>query len=214
MEYNLSEVHTNINQFVDKMGSDYFPLPEVLNNFRVSTYDFIDSQLKIAEETQQVVEDIRPLVFTSDIPVIIDPNNSSRYIAAIPADYHRVLSYDLTYKDGSRCITADMKSHTQHIMQLNNPNRNPTKQYPTITQEADLFAIYCGTGNPKLFKMVICKKPKIATTGEPNKRIVNLPNAAIEKIMLSVCTRLLNKTGDERSQSSYAIQEAFRKTFQ
>lgn len=211
MDYKLSEVDIKLKRFADKQGSDYFPLPVLLDYFQTATLDFISEKVKIIEKTQEVVDDIRPLVVPGKLIVTPDPNDPTRFIAALPVKYLRVLSYDILYDDGTRCRRADMVRQGAYKISTLNPNKRPTKHYPLILQENNLFQIDAGDAVPAFMKIMYCKKPSFATTANTNVRIVNLPDEAIEKIILSTVTRLFNSTGDERTQSNYQLQEAFRK---
>jgi len=213
MEYKLSEVDFKIKTFADKQGSDYFPLPIILNYFRTATLDFVGEKVKIIEKTQEVVDDIRPLIVPTKLNIIKDPNDNSRYISGLPVNYFRVLSYDIIYDDGTRCRRADVLRQGEYKIAHNNPNRTPTKLYPLITQESNLYQIDIGENDvvPQYMKLIYCKQPNFATVSNTNVRAVNLPDEAIEKIILSTVTRLFNSTGDQRSQSNYQLQEAFRK---
>lgn len=216
MDYTLSETHEKLKQLLDKMGSDYFPLPVILNFFETATLDFIGENLKIVEKTQTVTDDIRTLISPKELPIILNPNPGLevRYIAALPDDYHRQVAYSVFYTDGSSCRRADLMRHSEYETAKMNPNRKPTKMYPIIVQESSQFRIDSGPGViPSVFKLTYCKKPTYATTGEPNTRIVNLPDDAIEKILLKTAKLMFNKTGDERTGTTYQLEEAFRKVF-
>lgn len=213
MNYTLSEVHYKLKQLSDKMGSDYFVLPVFLNFFETATYDFVGERLKIIEKTQEVTDDIRNLIIPKDIVVIEDPNTNGKYIASLPTDYHRLVAYDVLYANGERCRRADLLKHAQYSVYKLDPNRAPSKQYPLILQFDSIFQIDAGIAIPETFRITYCKKPTFATTGEPGKRIVNLPDDSIEKILKITVTNLFNKTGDERTQSSYQLQESYRKVF-
>jgi hypothetical protein len=213
MEYTLSEVHEKLKQFADKMNSDYFPLPVLLSHFETATLKFIGSRLRIVEKTQEVTDDLRSLIVPGKLVVVKDSNDPTRYVAALPVNYLRLVSYDIHYADGSRCRRADLKRQAEYITALNDPNKKPTKQYPIILQEANLFQIDAGGVKPSFMAIKYCKKPTIATTGQPTLRIVNLPDDAIEEILLSTVTSLFNSTADQRVQSNYQLEEAFRKVF-
>ena len=213
MDYQLSKVHVKLRQLSDKMGSDYFPLPVFLNFFETATYDFVGEKLKIIEKTQEVTDDIRPLIIPKDITIIQDPNQQGKYIAGLPSDYLRVVAYSVLYSDGSECRRADLLRHAQKNHARLNPNTKPTKDYPIILQFDSTFQIDSGNTIPSKFRLTYCKKPKFATTGEPTIRIVNLPDDAIEKILKITVTNLFNKTGDERTPMSYQLQESYRKVF-
>lgn len=213
MDYSLSEVHEKLKQLSDKMGSDYFPLPVFLNFFETATYDFVGERLKIVEKTQEVTDDIRTLIVLVDIPVIEDPNRSGKYIAALPSDYLRQVAYDVIYANSIRCRRADIKRFSEYQVALSNPNQKPTQNYPIILQHASSFEIDAGGVVPLFFGLTYCKKPSFATTGQPGKRIVNIPDDAIEEILKITVTNLFNKTADQRTPQSYQLQEAYRKVF-
>jgi hypothetical protein len=108
---------------------------------------------------------------------------------------------------------ADVMRQAEYTTAVLNPNRKPTKLYPIILQENNLFQVDAGGEVPEAMDIRYCKKPSFATTGQPNKRIVNLPDEAIENILLITVTRLFANTGDQRSQSNFQLEEAFNKTF-
>ena len=214
MTYLLSEVHEKLKQLSDKMGSDYFALPVFLSFFETATFDFVGEKLKIVEKTQEITDDIRTLIgLPTDIPIIQDPNLTGRYIAALPSNYHRVVAYDVLYANSERCRRADLIRQAEYRTAKQNPNKQPTKDYPLILQFESTFQIDAGTTVPETFRLTFCKKPTFATTGQPSNRIVNLPDDAIEKILKITVTNLFNKTADERAPQSYQLQETYRKVF-
>ena len=167
MDYQLAEVHEKLKQLCDKMGSDYFPLPVFINFFETATYNFVGEKLKIIEKTQEVTDDIRPLIVPTDITIIADPSHSGKYIAALPSNYLRTVAYDVFYENNERCRRADLIRHAEKITADNNPNKKPTKQYPLIIQFASTFQIDSGATIPQIFRLTYCKKPSFATTGQP-----------------------------------------------
>ena len=68
--YTVTEVKNKINQFADKLGSDYFTLPVLLNRFETSTWDFVGEKLKEIEATQTVTDDISPLIVRANLIVL------------------------------------------------------------------------------------------------------------------------------------------------
>jgi len=213
MDYKLNKVQLKLQQFADKMGSDYFPLPVLLNYFHTATYEFIKEKLKIMEKTQEGVDEIRPLIVPGKLTIEEDPNDVGVYIAAVPVKYMRLVRYSIIYPDGSKSRMADVMRQAEYTTAVLNPNRKPTKLYPIILQENNLFQVDAGGEVPEAMDIRYCKKPSFATTGQPNTRIVNLPDEAIENILLITVTRLFASTGDQRSQSNFQLEEAFNKTF-
>jgi len=213
MDYSLAGIDEKMKVFCDKIGSDYFVMKVLLMYFETSTYDFVNSQLKVIEKTQEVVEAIRPLIKNKKVIAIRDENDTERFITPLPVNYHRLVAYDVIYKDGSKCIRADLKQHARSNMDRNNPYREATKDYPEIVQEANLFGIRSGIYVPEYLKLVYCKKPSFATTGKKDNRIVDLPDDSIEEIILKVCTHVFKSTGDERVQVNNSLEESFAKVF-
>jgi hypothetical protein len=214
MTYKLSEVHQKLKELADKMGSDYFSLPVFLGFFETATYDFVGEKLNIVEKTQTITDDIRTLIGPPvDLPITPDGNITGKHIAGIPSEYLRVVAYDVLYADGERCRRADLIKQAQYALAKMNPSREPTKTYPLILQEASYFQIDSGETTPLILRLTYAKTPTFATTDNLNVRVVNLPNDAIEKILKITVTNLFNKTGDQRAQSSYQLQESYRKVF-
>lgn len=213
MNYTLSAVHQKLKELSDKMGSDYFVLPVFLNFFETATFDFVGERLDFVEKTQKVTDDIRSLIIFKDLDIIEDPNPTGKYITALPTDYHRLVAHDILYANGDRCRRSDIKRHAEYAIAKLNPNQKPTKEYPIILQYSDLFFIDAGTSVPTKMRITYAKKPSFATVAETNTRIVNLPDESIEKILKITVTNLFSKTGDERTQSSFQLQETYRNVF-
>lgn len=214
MEYSLEYVHLKLKQLSDKIGSDYFPLPVFLNFFETATLDFVGEKLRIIEKNQEVTDDIRSLIPPpKSIPITTDPNQPGKYIAGLPTDYLSSVAYDVIYDKGYTCRRADMKRLGEYNIAKQNPNKAPSKDYPIILNFDSLFVIDAGGAAPLVLNLTYCTKPKFATTGQPTIRIVNLPDTAIEKILKITVTNLFNKTGDQRTKSSYELQETYRKVF-
>lgn len=211
MSYTLENVHYTLQQFADKVDSDYFTLPELLNHFRVAANKFIADRLDDIEKTQQITDDILPLVTPDNLAVIQDPLDTSRYIAALPIRYLRLISYDLIYNDGTKCRRADKMKQAEYSPASNNPYKRGSKQYPIILMENNLFQIDAGPGVPTSMPIKYAKKPTIAKTNQKTTRIINLPDDAIDKVILDTVTRLFNRTGDKRLQSNLHLEDAFKK---
>jgi hypothetical protein len=211
MDYTLEGIHYVLQQFADKVESDYFTLPELLNHFSISANKFISGRLDNIEETQQITDDILPLIVPGSLDVIQDPNDSTRYIAPLPIKYLRLVSYDILYADGTSCRRADKMKQAEYKTSSNSPYRRGSRQYPIILQENNMFQIDAGPAVPSKMKIKFAKKPRIAKTNEKTRRIINLPDEAIDKILLDTVTRLFNRTGDQRIKSNLHLEDAFKK---
>lgn len=216
MNYTLGECVLKVNLLCDKMGSDYFTTPSILEVFRTHSLDFINEKLRIVEKNFEIIEDIANLIVPGNLIITADTNEMGpprEYISAVPVNLMRLLSYAVKYSDGSVSRMANFERHGERYVSANNPNRKPHKYYPTILREEGIFRILCGTAVPATMKIKYCKKPTIAKSNQQDLRIINLNDSAIEEILLKTVTRLFHITSDEREQSSYQLQEAFKQVF-
>jgi len=216
MGYTLGEVDNKINILADKLGSDYFATPVLMSVFENATFDFIGERLKVFEKNQEITDDISNVIISTKLDLIESPDITFdlEYTAAIPEDYMRLMAYGVIYENDERSRRARVMKNSQYIAMRNDPNNKPNTFYPIIVQMANTWKIYSGSVNvPTKFAIVYCKKPSFAPIDQPNTRIVNLSDEAIEKIILATVTKLFNITADQRTQSNYQFQEAFRKVF-
>jgi hypothetical protein len=216
MGYTLGEVFEKTNTLADKVGSDFFTRPVLMHYFENATYDFVGERLKVYEKNQEITDDISNLIIPKYIPMILSPDIGfdREYVAAIPDDYMRLLSYGVVFQDESTSRRCRLMKNAQYMAMRNDPNNEPDPFYPIIVQQFSTWKIYVGSSlTPFQFRIVYCKKPTFAPLENDETRIVNLSDEAIEKIILSSITKMFNSTADTRIQSSYQIQEAFRKVF-
>lgn len=216
MGFTLGEVENKINILADKLGSDFFPTPVLVEILELTTLDFIGERLKIFEKTQEVSDDISNLITPLKIPIISNPDTSfpEEYIAGIPPNYLRLLSYGVIYDDLTNARRPRLMKNSQYEAMRLDPNNSPTKFYPIIAQLDSVWKIYSGSSNtPAQLKIVFCKNPTMAGVTQLNTRVVNLSDEAITKIIYSTVTRLFSTTADNRIESNYMLQEAYRKVF-
>lgn len=223
MDFSLQAVDRKVREYADKIGSDYFPLPVFMNRFEKATYDFVGERAKIAENTQEVVDDIKRLVRIAELVIIDDPNESlaGRYLAAQPADYLRLLRCTILFPGDTQSRRVTITKHGEIDSNLVNPYKKPSRNYPLVIQLESSFKVYTSsTPAPTFLKLSYVKTPSIVqpvsgTYGptELATRIVDLPDDAILKIMQSVVTDYYINTGDPRGNGAYQLQESFRKVF-
>lgn len=216
MDYSLTAVHRKMREELDKIGSDYFPLPILLNKFQKASLDFIGEKLKMVELNQTVTDDIRPLIKNLEIPLIVDPNATRphQYIAAVPNDYLRLLRCSVRFVGETQSRRVTMTSHGELDPSYASPYKEPSNDYPLVTQFENYFGVH--TNNlagiaPEKFILTYGKLPSIANINDGGTRIINLPDDAIEEILSNMRTQALSTAGDQRGQQSYILAEANRK---
>ena len=99
MPYTVSEAYTRVLTEADKMGSDYFSLPQVLDVLQKEVYDFVEDQTKDIEKTQTVTEDIRPLLVVKEESLINSTLFQGDKMAAIPFDLFKPARLNVRYND-------------------------------------------------------------------------------------------------------------------
>lgn len=216
MGYSLLEVSEKVNALADKLGSDFFPRPVMLTVFETSSLDFIGERLKLIEKNQEISDDISNLITPKKIQITPNPdaNFPDEYIAPIPVDYMRLLSYGVIYNDNTQSRRTRLMKNSQYEAMKLDANNRPNKFYPIIVQSNSIWKVYSGSvDTPNKLKIVYCKLPSFAEINQLNTRIINLSDEAVEKIIYMTCTKLFNVTADQRTESNYKLQEAFRKVF-
>ena len=74
MAYTVSHLYDKVTEGLDKMGSDLFTVPYVLNKLEAATYDFIGESVKFIENTQEIRDDIRTLYKPYSWPIVVLPS--------------------------------------------------------------------------------------------------------------------------------------------
>lgn len=212
MTYELEEVYEYILDLADKKGSDFFQLPFVRSVFITQTINFIGGHIKKLEATQQVKEDIRPLMVTTKENVIGNPDNPFTVLCIIPENCHYLSLARPLFKGGVVPRITQLIRHAREETMVASPHNRPTISYPIVTEYLDVAEINSGINEKAIgCYLTYIKKPIYANLDEPSKRIVDLPDAVIEDIVQKTVFELESGKGDERSQVSYQKSETFRK---
>lgn len=209
MAYTVNEAYTLVLQEADKMGSDYFTLDAVLKRFRTCAYDFVGSKAAEIERTQQVTDDIRPLVKMAPIAATPSVVEAQVYNAAMPSDYHTRLSIIVEYNTGSRSVKPKIERIGEHNTNMADPFNNAHPDYPLIKQMSDFFEIYPGGPVATQIFLTYLKKPTFGVN--LGDLIINLPIAATEEILKQTAASLTLTTGDQRAASEYQVNATSRK---
>ncbi len=216
MDYSLTAVHRKMREELDKIGSDYFPLPILLNKFQKASLDFIGERLKMIEKNQTVTDDIRHLIKNISIPIIVDPNavRPDQYIAAVPSNYLRLVRCSVGFTGEIQSRRVTMATQGEVDTNYADPYKEPTTDYPMVTQFENYFGIHAKNILgivPEKFNITYGMLPSIAGVTQGSTRIINLPDDAIEAIISKMVTFAHATTGDERGPQSYSLQETNRK---
>lgn len=211
MEYTLDETYEYILERADKKGSDFFQLPYVLQVFQTQTYDFIDERLPHLESNQRLTQDLQGIMLTKKFNVVDDVENVYRTNVIVPEDTYHLSRVIPIFKGEVVSRSPKMIRHGNEIPMSNDPHNKPTPEYPLITQFSDYANINSGYDEkPISAYLTYVKKPVFAKENEGSKRVVNMPDGAIEAIIQKCVLELISSKGDERTQSEMIKQAGAR----
>lgn len=217
--YTLAWCDQYLDELLDKVGSDYFPLPIKLDRFITATYDFLRDRTKSLEITQEVSDDLKPLLKTRKLSILkseMSIYSKNTWNCPEPIDYYRLIGLVPVYVDVD--LKEKIKSKKTQIIQAGqresyarDPYREPTAEYPNIIREANLFSIDVGEDSTTYTSAIITyvKKPLFAKEDEETKRIVDLNDSAIDQILLKTSDYLRFGVSDENAANNYQFNSQF-----
>lgn len=215
--YSLDWCDIYMDQLLDKMGSDYFPLQIKYDRFISYTYDHILRYAKELEITQEASDQIKNLIVERKSAIVKNPNNLTEdniWNSPEPADYFRLVSIiPVIENNGVFTIKAKKPATLKEGQSVyeRDPFRSATAEYPNVYREENFFKINVGKDSTIYTgaNIIYIKEPSFAKIENLNDKIVNLPNVVIEKIILSTVESLRSTTGDPISQ----VTNEFSKNF-
>lgn len=204
MAYTINYFYTKFLGKIDKEGSDFYSLPEVMEALETATNDFIEEVLRYDENVQILKDYLLPLYTPYSLPLVANPSNTKEMLATLPTNYRNLRT---AHVPGSR-ITKIIQKGEYDINEAN-PNKVATPEYPAVVQYQNYIAVYGPTsGTVQGFYL---QKP---TYGDmdgnlDNEIAVNLPDESVEKIMLLMTNIIHGKEGDQRYQISFNQEKSY-----
>lgn len=209
--YTLTEAYEIYQDRIDKQGSDFVQLPEFLRHFKSATYDFIGERVPIIEKTQQIVEDLRPLMKTDKRTCIQDPNDAHAMIASVPTDCHHLVRVNALFSDGTSGRRPKLIRHGNYDSYQSSPSKRATNEYPLITQYEDYVKVMTGyVVKAQYAFLTYIKKPTFAGENSPGTQIVDLSVQAIEDILNKTIVRTMAAKADPRTQTEVYQEKSYR----
>lgn len=207
--YTVSYCDQFMDELLDKMGSDYFPLPIKLSRFRSIVLQFIRETTNFLEGTQEISDDIVSLVKPQKITLSNRVNYMGKEVFRIeyPEDYLRLLNIVFTdYKrvnDGmvhylsEQIVDSEIKLYKIGNFAPNerNPFRKPQGEMVNIYR-IDNGLIVDTKQNLKGAKITYVKMPIFGVNKDD--AIVNIHNnIVVDKLMHKTCVSLRATSSDE-----------------
>lgn len=213
MSYTVTEAYNRILEEADKLGSDYFSLPQVLKAFKKETLSFVGARAKEIEINQEVTDDIKSLLVPILIPFIDNPDNILEKMATVPNNYHTKVSVNVLYTDGLKARVPTVERHGEHNTNSVSPFRKPEKMYPLIQQFSNYFNVCTGissgaTVQPSKLVLIYIKQPTFGVNG--TDVVVNLPDTVCEYLFQETANRLRLNTGEPQAAQDFQFNQTFR----
>lgn len=213
MAYTVTEAYNRILEEADKLGSDYFTLPQVLKAFKKETLDFVGARAKEAELNQEVTDDIRTLLVPVSIPFINNPDNALEKMAVLPNNYHTRLSVNVLYNDGLKARKPTVERFGESNTNSISPFKKEDRMYPRIQQFSDYFNVITGlaansTIQPSKLLLVYIKKPTIGKL--QTDVIVNLSDTVCEYLFAATANALRLNVGEPQGQANFQVNQTYR----
>lgn len=213
MSYTVAQAYSRVLEEADKLGSDYFSLPQVLAAFKKETLSFVGARAKEAELNQEITDDIRSLVVPVLIPFIPNPDNALEKMASLPNNYLAKLSVNVKYTDGLKARVPTLERHGEHNTNSVSPFRKAEKMYPLIQQFSNYFNVVTNiaanaTVQPDKLILVYLKKP---TFGSVNADIVvDLSDTVCEYLFGETANHLRLNTGEPQAAQDFQFNQTYR----
>lgn len=211
MAYTLTDTYEYGLELLDKKGSDFVQLPEFFRFFKTAVLDFIGERIPIIEKTQQITNDLRPLMKTAKVIVIDDPEDSYAVISAVPNDCHHLVRANAGYEGNVTGRRPSLIRHGNIDAYKADPNQKPAMDYPLITQYQEYIKIDSGFNNKAIISyMTYIKYPTYADIGTPTQQIVDLDDVSIEDILNKTILNLMATRADDRTNIKAQQEQSFR----
>lgn len=214
MAYTVNHLYKKVLEGTDKMGSDFYTVPYIMNRLEASTYDFIGETVKYIENTQEIRDDIRTLYKPFKYAVIEDENDSTYKAVSLPEEYLHLMSAKVIDSEVAVRETRIIRHGQEDILETD-PDTKATAVYPTLVQYDNVLRII-SPGSPTHVTGFFVKKPTFGPSDIhlddlENEIAVNLPDNAVDKIIKNIINDIFTSTGDERAQGQFQIKETYRK---
>lgn len=213
MAYTVTEAYNRVLEEADKIGSDYFTLPQVLKALKKEVLDFVGARAAEAEMNQQITDDLRPLLGSKAIPFINNPDDALEKMASVPSDYHTRLSVNVLYSDGLKGRQPTIERFGEASFNSVSPYKKAERMYPRIQQYEFYFNVITGLElnspiQPTKLLLIYIKQP---TFGKAlNDIVVDLSDTICEQIFANTANALRLQAGEPNAQTNFQINQTYR----
>ena len=190
-----------MDELLDKMGSDYFPLPIKLNRFRSVVLDFIRETTNFFEGTQELSDDILPIVVSKKHLVSGRTNymGAKVYKIDLPENYIRLLGITPVSADNEKFFKkSEIKIY--RVAHFTTNHRNPFRKAKggrinVYRMENALIVEVDESVNMKYFSLEYVRMPIFGKNND--EQMIDLPDQTINKLLQKTCVSLRVTSSDQ-----------------
>ena len=205
-----------LDELLDKMGSDYFPIDVKFGRFVSITYDFIREHTTYLEASQELSDDLKPLIIRAN-SIMTPTSEQGVWEVAEPIDYIRLISLEPYAFIGGEEVRKFKKVYInkegQRVVYERDVFRKPSPLYPQVYRIGNFFEIRVGNDADtyQRARLSYVKHPTFGNINDDDSVLLNLPAIAMEKILLKTAESLRFTTADETASSIYQFDQTFGK---
>ena len=198
--YTVADFDRKMDELLDKMGSDYFPLPIKLSRFESIVMTHIRETTNFLEATQELSDDLVAISVSKPFPLLSKDHTymgKNFYRIIFPEDYMRFLNINpYSTAPGRQGETNEIKYY--RIGHFNQNERNPlrkAKDDRINVYRMDDSIIIDTTKTFTNCYMTYIEKPVIGKVG--TDIILNFSDLIVDKLMHKTMVSLRTTTSDQ-----------------
>lgn len=203
--YNVEDFDRKMDELLDKMGSDYFPLPIKLSRFETILLQHIRETTNFFEATQELSDDL--VAISTTVPISLGAGKNFLYMAKrfykapYPEDYMRFLNiYPYSESSGVPQLGNTYQIKYYRIGHFASNERNPFRKAKgdTINVYRMDNSVLIDTENTFTHvSFTYVRKPVIGKN--LTDEIVNFSDLIVDKLMQKTAVHLRTTTSDQDS---------------
>ena len=209
MAYTVAYCDQFMDELLDKMGSDYFPLPIKLSRFKSITLQFFRESTNFLEGTQELSDDI--VNHTISVPKTLSGGKNFQYMGKkfhqieYPADYIRLLNIIPYNKLGNDIVLKKVEVKLYKIGNFIINELNPFRQAKGTrvnVYRMDNSVLIDTDQSFDYADFTYVREPVFGTVNNPEGLICDIMNkVVVDKLMHKTVVSLRKTSSDEDADS-------------
>lgn len=230
----IEEFDIYMDEELDKLGSDYFPLPIKFNKFKGLTLGFLRGGTEFLEASQEFSEDLQNLFIRVPVALVQSDKNPAIFTAKVPNNMFRLGSLKPFFKKSGSTFQTSEQNYVQDFEEEENteikklsiirdgqenaysrdPYKKATPQYPQVTRYRGYYRFNFGKEPSQIYNYTIItyiKEPKFGDINNLDDNLVDLPQILIERIINKTADALKFRTSEQSAVANYQFNQRYNK---